>query len=57
MTQEAFETSKTGSEFVEFGYIYNGHGLQGEIRVKPSTDFPELQFSKVKQTIFFRRLL
>ncbi|XP_059439372.1 uncharacterized protein LOC132171970 [Corylus avellana] len=44
-TQEAFETSKTGSEFVEIGYIYNVHGLQGEIRVKPSTDFPELRFS------------
>jgi hypothetical protein len=56
-TQEAFEISKTGSEFVEIGYIYNVHGLQGEIRVKPSTDFPELRFSKVKQTIFFRRLL
>ncbi|XP_062163262.1 uncharacterized protein LOC133870204 isoform X3 [Alnus glutinosa] len=50
-TQEAYETSKTGSEFVEIGYIYNVHGLQGEIRVKPSTDFPELRFSKVVREV------
>ena len=56
-TQETFETSKTGSKFVEIGYISNVHGLQGEIRIKPSTDFPELRFSEVKQAIFFRRLL
>ncbi|KAG9447502.1 hypothetical protein H6P81_013630 [Aristolochia fimbriata] len=33
------------SEFIEIGYICNVHGLQGELRVKPTTDFPELRFS------------
>lgn len=46
-TQERVETADTGSGFVEVGYICNVHGLQGETRVKPSTDFPELRFSKV----------
>ncbi|KAL6500755.1 hypothetical protein OROHE_025552 [Orobanche hederae] len=32
--------------FVETGYIYGVHGFQGEVRVKPSTDFPDLRFSK-----------
>ncbi|XP_061960204.1 uncharacterized protein LOC133681112 [Populus nigra] len=45
-TQEIVETSKSESEFVEVGYISNVHGLQGEISVKPTTDFPELRFSK-----------
>lgn len=45
-TQETVETSKSESEFVEVGYISNVHGLQGEISVKPTTDFPELRFSK-----------
>ncbi|KAK4858116.1 hypothetical protein QYF36_011284 [Acer negundo] len=44
-TQEIVETSTTGSEFVEVGYLSRVHGLQGEICVKPSTDFPELRFS------------
>ncbi|XP_059669282.1 uncharacterized protein LOC132314429 [Cornus florida] len=44
--QVTVETSKTEPEFVEIGYICNVHGLQGEVRVKPSTDFPELRFSK-----------
>jgi hypothetical protein len=51
-TQETVETSKSESEFVEVGYISNVHGLQGEISVKPTTDFPELRFSKVTETIF-----
>lgn len=50
-TQETVETSKGESEFVEVGYISNVHGLQGEISVKPTTDFPELRFSKVTETI------
>ncbi|XP_068658394.1 uncharacterized protein [Aristolochia californica] len=33
------------SEFIEIGYICNVHGLQGELRVRPTTDFPELRFS------------
>ncbi|KAJ6751695.1 hypothetical protein OIU85_002151 [Salix viminalis] len=45
-TQEIVETSYSESEFVEVGYISNVHGLQGEISVKPTTDFPELRFSK-----------
>ncbi|PON41749.1 Translation protein, beta-barrel domain containing protein [Parasponia andersonii] len=45
-TQEHVETADTGLGFVEVGYISNVHGLEGETRVKPSTDFPELRFSK-----------
>ncbi|OVA02076.1 UTP--glucose-1-phosphate uridylyltransferase [Macleaya cordata] len=44
--QEIVETSKDESEFIEIGYICNVHGLQGELRVKPTTDFAELRFSK-----------
>ncbi|XP_041027993.1 uncharacterized protein LOC121267962 isoform X2 [Juglans microcarpa x Juglans regia] len=45
-TQEAVETSKTELGFIDIGYISSVHGLQGEIRVKTSTDFPELRFSE-----------
>ncbi|CAJ1938428.1 unnamed protein product [Sphenostylis stenocarpa] len=31
--------------FVNIGYISSVHGIQGEIRVKPATDFPQLRFS------------
>lgn len=44
-TQEIVETSTSGLDFVDVGYIYSVHGLQGEISVKPSTDFPELRFT------------
>eukprot|EP00257_Ricinus_communis_P016691 XP_015574939.1 uncharacterized protein LOC8284029 [Ricinus communis] len=46
-TQEiVIETAKNELEFVEVGYLSSVHGLQGEICVKPSTDFPELRFSQ-----------
>ncbi|XP_021685587.2 uncharacterized protein LOC110668570 isoform X2 [Hevea brasiliensis] len=45
-TQEIVETANSGAGFVEVGYISSVHGLLGEICVKPSTDFPELRFSK-----------
>ncbi|KAL2494624.1 16S rRNA proCES [Forsythia ovata] len=45
-TQEIVETSSSDSEFVEVGYISSVHGLRGEVRVKTSTDFPDLRFSK-----------
>lgn len=48
-TQEIVETSKAEPGFVEIGYISSVHGLEGEVRVKSSTDFPELRFSKVIQ--------
>ena len=35
------------SRFVEIGYISSVHGLQGEVRVKSSTAFPELRFGEV----------
>ncbi|KAK7399729.1 hypothetical protein VNO78_10918 [Psophocarpus tetragonolobus] len=31
--------------FVNIGYISSVHGIQGEVRVKPATDFPQLRFS------------
>ncbi|GFP91256.1 ribosome maturation factor rimm [Phtheirospermum japonicum] len=43
---ESLETTSSASGFIETGYIYGVHGLQGEVRVKPSTDFPDLRFSK-----------
>ncbi|KAI3969479.1 hypothetical protein MKX01_020040 [Papaver californicum] len=35
-------------KFIEIGYVCNVHGLQGELRVKPNTDFAELRFSEGK---------
>lgn len=49
--QETVETSTTDSGLVEIGYISSVHGLQGEICVKSSTDFPELRFSRVKHIL------
>lgn len=46
VTEEIVETAETESGFVDVGYVANVHGLQGEIRVIPSTDFPELRFAK-----------
>ncbi|KAE9601218.1 putative 16S rRNA processing protein RimM [Lupinus albus] len=34
-----------GRGFIDIGYLSNVHGLQGEICVKPTTDFPQLRFS------------
>ncbi|XP_016449337.1 uncharacterized protein LOC107774356 isoform X1 [Nicotiana tabacum] len=45
-TEEILEASETEGNFVETGYIYSVHGLQGEVRVKATTDFPELRFSE-----------
>ncbi|XVF40221.1 hypothetical protein PTKIN_Ptkin01aG0094200 [Pterospermum kingtungense] len=45
-TEEMREASKDVSGFVEIGFLSSVHGLQGEICVKPNTDFPELRFCK-----------
>ncbi|CAK9140137.1 unnamed protein product [Ilex paraguariensis] len=45
-TQEMVQTTQNEVKFVEIGYISSVHGLQGEVRVKGRTDFPELRFSK-----------
>ncbi|KAL1220495.1 UDP-N-acetylglucosamine diphosphorylase 1 [Cardamine amara subsp. amara] len=47
-TQEAVETSSSNSgvDLVEVGFLSGVHGLQGEICIKPNTDFPDLRFSK-----------
>ncbi|KAJ4980760.1 hypothetical protein NE237_031597 [Protea cynaroides] len=44
--EEVIETSCNELEFIEIGYIASAHGLQGELRVQPSTDFPELRFAQ-----------
>ncbi|KAI3938025.1 hypothetical protein MKW98_018581 [Papaver atlanticum] len=49
VTEEITETSKDELKFIEIGYVCNVHGLQGELRVKPNTDFPELRFSEGKR--------
>ncbi|KAK1327167.1 hypothetical protein QJS10_CPA01g01635 [Acorus calamus] len=35
----------TLEEFIEIGYVSSVHGLDGELRVKATTDFPETRFS------------
>ncbi|CAA7014452.1 unnamed protein product [Microthlaspi erraticum] len=46
-TQEVVETSSnSGLDLVEVGFLSGVHGLQGEICIKPNTDFPDLRFSK-----------
>ncbi|KAK8524583.1 hypothetical protein V6N12_029448 [Hibiscus sabdariffa] len=45
-TEEIIEASNNVSGFVEIGYISSVHGLQGELCIKPNTDFPELRFCK-----------
>ncbi|KAL3020602.1 hypothetical protein AAZX31_05G153300 [Glycine max] len=39
------DTTNNERGFVNIGYISSVHGIQGEIRVKPATDFPRLRFS------------
>ncbi|KAG5025252.1 hypothetical protein JHK86_021166 [Glycine max] len=39
------DTTNDEPGFVNIGYISSVHGIQGEIRVKPATDFPQLRFS------------
>ncbi|KAI9127207.1 hypothetical protein K1719_001766 [Acacia pycnantha] len=61
-TGEIVETSYTGSGYVDVGYITSVHGIQGEIRVKSNTDFPELRFSKpgrrwLKQNVSGREMI
>ena len=47
-TEEAVETSSDSKlDLVEVGFLSGVHGLQGEICIKPNTDFPDLRFSKV----------
>lgn len=46
-TQEAVETNSDRKvDLVEVGFLSGVHGLQGEICIKPNTDFPDLRFSK-----------
>lgn len=56
-TQETVEVGETESQFVEIGYISSVHGLQGEVRVKPNTDFPELRFSEPGRRWLKRQIL
>ncbi|XP_056684001.1 uncharacterized protein [Spinacia oleracea] len=42
--EEIAETSSKDLDFVEIGYVSDVHGLEGEIRVKHNTDFPDLRF-------------
>ncbi|KAL8192239.1 hypothetical protein R6Q57_027906 [Mikania cordata] len=61
-TQEMVEVGEIESQFVEIGYISSAHGLQGEVRVKPNTDFPEMRFSEpgrrwLKQQLLGREII
>ncbi|WOL14510.1 hypothetical protein Cni_G23290 [Canna indica] len=41
---EGREEDAQEAKFVEVGYISSTHGIKGELRVTPATDFPELRF-------------
>ncbi|KAJ9565687.1 hypothetical protein OSB04_001653 [Centaurea solstitialis] len=56
-TQDTVEVGETESQFVEIGYISSVHGLQGEVRVKTNTDFPELRFSEPGRRWLKRQIL
>ncbi|KAL7089258.1 hypothetical protein ACP275_13G178000 [Erythranthe tilingii] len=43
---ELVEATSSASTLIETGYIFGVHGFHGEVRVKTSTDFPDLRFSK-----------
>eukprot|EP00252_Welwitschia_mirabilis_P024860 TRINITY_DN7550_c0_g1_i1.p2 TRINITY_DN7550_c0_g1~~TRINITY_DN7550_c0_g1_i1.p2 ORF type:complete len:125 (+),score=25.80 TRINITY_DN7550_c0_g1_i1:157-531(+) len=45
--EEEQQRSVDLSQFVEVGRLCAVHGLKGELRVIPSTDFPEERFRKV----------
>ncbi|XP_042509347.1 uncharacterized protein LOC122084996 [Macadamia integrifolia] len=55
--EEVTETTSKELEFVEIGYIAAAHGLQGELRVHPSTDFPELRFTQPGKRWLRERIL
>ncbi|KAL8032335.1 hypothetical protein ABFX02_13G089200 [Erythranthe guttata] len=44
--EELVEATSSASTLIETGYIFGVHGFHGEVRVKTSTDFPDLRFSK-----------
>lgn len=56
-TDEIVEASESESEFVEVGYISGVHGLDGEVRVKAKTDFPQLRFSEPGRRWLRQKLL
>ncbi|KAM7271217.1 hypothetical protein ACFE04_030431 [Oxalis oulophora] len=52
-TREIVETAENdsvtvddGRNFIETGYISNTHGIQGEVCIRPNTDFPDLRFGE-----------
>ncbi|XP_078445793.1 16S rRNA processing protein RimM family [Wolffia australiana] len=45
-TLEEEDNDAQTSRFVEVGYISSVHGLQGEVRVRSSTAFPEVRFAE-----------
>ncbi|WP_172252771.1 ribosome maturation factor RimM [Saccharibacillus deserti] len=41
----------TQPEFLSVGKIANTHGIRGELRIFPFTDFPEIRFAQGKQLL------
>lgn len=41
------------AEFMNVGKIVNTHGIRGEVRIMPLTDFPEVRFAKNAELFFF----
>ncbi|KAK4794500.1 hypothetical protein SAY86_012494 [Trapa natans] len=61
-SNDSIEAYPSEAGYIEVGYISRVHGLEGEICVKPTTDFPELRFCKpgrrwLKQQVSGRDML
>lgn len=55
--EEIVKASNGDLDFVEIGYVSDVHGLEGEIRVKHNTDFPDLRFATVCTVLLILRFL
>ena len=43
------------AEFMNVGKIVNTHGIRGELKIMPLTDFPEVRFAKMRSCICLHR--
>lgn len=45
------------AEFMNVGKIVNTHGIRGELKIMPLTDFPEVRFAKNAELFLLRRII
>ena len=43
-------------EFIKIGVLVNTHGLKGEVKIKPMTDFPEQRFQKKARFMYLIKM-